>query len=207
MGANFGHFSVFDSSIQEAQETLKSLSSGDNCPLKFDKAMQRAHPNIKPGTEEAIKLVNKLYKAGNPYGSTYYIGTNGKWVTIFNEWFGWGSVEPVAIKYSKNSMKLCFAISLFDSDVFSLAVIKEGYVLTRHICGDKEAYGVESSLGNIDILADTFGINEAKEQLQKILEKDDQEDKISDLERLFDLKLWGINQKELKSMGGKKVTV
>jgi len=208
MGAKFAHFSIFQMDVEEA---IKLLGGVPGTPMNADRLeafMKKTSPSdFKPLTDEAKEAITKLFNMANKSRKEYMVGVNGKWTTVFNEWFDWSSIEEAAITFSKKTEKICFDISMFDSDVFTLSVYKKGKVLTRHISGATEIYDKKSSLGDIDIIADTFGITEQKETLQKVLEKDDLEEKVTDLEKLFNVKLWRIYTDLAKKMGWKKVTV
>ena len=137
---------------------------------------------------------------------TYYVGQNLNWTTVFSEEFGFESIDVYTLSLSKNTDKLFFTIGLFDEDVFTFSVIKEGKIVTHHVSGAAETYEMKPSLGDAAIFAETFNVVPRKEQLEQILETNDShlDKKITELENLISVKLW-LNRSAPRELRWKKV--
>jgi succinate dehydrogenase flavin-adding protein (antitoxin of CptAB toxin-antitoxin module) len=208
MGTKFSHFSILNSTIEEATELLQLMPKKTN----FYEMMKRLSPE---SAEEFKKLedcgdknIEMAMRRMNSQKREYFIGKNHDWTTVFSEEFGFESIDNYSLILSKKSNKTFLTVGLFDEDVFTLSVIKIGEILTHHVSGDAEAYEMKQSLGNSAIFAETFNIVPRKDELEQILESNDEDlyKKIMELEKLFNMKLW-INRSAPKEMGWKKVVV
>ena len=203
MGAKFGHFSVLDGTVDEVTGVLRMLPR-NTFMSRFDRLRGTLDPNAKPLEPDGRKFLELLGKAADVGQSTFFIGTNGKWVTVFQD-DGGSSAEWNALRASESIHKRVLHISLFDDDMFTLALYEKGVLLTKHVSGSTEPYGVKASLGDLDIISSTFSIPAEKGRLEKILSSEDLGKKIDDLETLLAMKLWVLHEQDARKLGWKKV--
>jgi len=134
MGEKFGNFSILNISFEE---TVKLLEFYPQEPITGDylkSVMKSLIRDNKPQTEELNKFVDSLAQISNLEERIFYIGTRGKWTTVYSEDFFTGN--EINIMPLTNVCNNTFVISeVFDGDVFGLAVIKKGVLLTRHVSG------------------------------------------------------------------------
>jgi hypothetical protein len=209
MGTKFAHFSIQNSSLDETIELLQLIPQRKLTIEKFNSFGKMMSPgNWKPIAPEAANLLEGLFKQVNLSQRTFFVGSNEKWITVFNDDSG-VSAESNAMTLSKLNSKTFLVISDFDDDVFQLVIIKDGIELTRHVSGNAEAYGmsVGESFGDLDIIANTLEIANQKEQLRDILKKDNVFQKIPELEKLIGMTLWIPTEQQMKEMGWKRVVI
>jgi hypothetical protein len=116
--------------------------------------------------------------------------------------------SDLVLEASKTIDNPILTVSLFDEDVFTLSLVKRGNVITRHVSGSVAPYDLTKSLGDINSFADIFHITPQKDKLEQILKNDDNnlDKKITELENLFNMKLW-INRSLPRELKWKKVTI
>lgn len=207
MGAKFGHFSVLENDTKKVIQILKTKKMNDIDLQQFKETAKKLDPNYEPFTDAQNPFLLKLIRMMNTSIRTYYVGSNGKWITIFNDTYGWGSAEQACLEFSLKCDKLCFSASLFDSDVFTLTIFKNGEMLTQHVSGYPEAYDTPSVLGNADIIADTFDVSVPVKNLKDVLWDKELDNKITELERILNIKLWGIYKEEVEKAGWVKTYI
>ena len=219
MGTKFAHFSISDSSIDQTIGLLNLIPKRPNIMeiMKrvapdnelFNKPIEQLKKPENQSDEQWQKFQkdwSKATKYMNSQKRTYYVGQNLNWTTVFSEEFGFESIDVYTLSLSKNTDKLFFTIGLFDEDVFTFSVIKQGKILTHHVSGSAEIYGMKQSLGDSAIFAETFNIAPRKEQLEQILKTNDKhlDKKITGLENLVSVKLW-LNRSAPRELRWKKV--
>jgi hypothetical protein len=206
MGTKFAHFSISDSSVDQTIGLLNLIPKRPNV-IEMIKRMHPEDPDMfkklqESSAPESKKLIQYLVSGTREY----YIGQNLNWITVFSEEFGFESIDVYTLRLSKNTDKLFFTIGLFDDDVFTFSVIKEGKILTHHVSGAAEIYGMKQSLGDAAIFAETFNVVPRKEQLEQILKTNDLDlyKKLTELENLVSVKLW-LNRSAPRELRWKKV--
>jgi hypothetical protein len=206
MGTKFGNFSVLGSNIEEISRNLKLLDIEQIDTEKVIRLMQADKLDVEEKKREETKqFFQAAFSYLNNSRKKYYLGENGKWITIFSEWLEWGSAEDTAKRFSQMTPNICFSISMFDADVFTLTIFKEGNILTQHVDGDIEAYGSKSVPGDIDIIAEVFGIPDKKQELSKIMGNKGLEEKVDALEKIFNMQLYGFSASSVKKLHWKKL--
>ena len=206
MGAKFGNFSISDISFEETVKLLESYhkySSSINYLELGKKLLAKDH---QPPIDGQNKLLESLEKLSKIASSTFYVKTRGRWTTVYNEDFFVGTeinIMPLSLKCDNT-----FVVSeMFDGDVFGLAVIRKGLLLTRLASGATDSWHMTAKKGDLDILADTFGIPDKKKVLAVVLDCEDISDQVDALEELFDITLWSVGIEEGTESGWKKVVI
>jgi hypothetical protein len=209
MGTKFGHFSVFNSNIDETVRILKSLPKSQSTFEKFEKMGKTwFDKSLEPLTEDKERALMQLFQLRDQSLNTYFVGINNRAITVFSEELGFENTEQLVKSISRRLQKSFMVLSVFDNDVLLLSIIKSGSVLTRHLSGDAEAYfGENTSLGDLGTIANELRIPEKRDLLERALKGDDPLKKVSDLETLLEMTLWIISEEEVTKMGWKKVTI
>jgi hypothetical protein len=216
MGTKFGHISIFDSDLKEVKELLKFLPKDQNTPLERMKMFLKRKGAPDDTMKKFVDFLNtqdegaKVLKDMTTNKRDYYIRQNNRLMTVYSEEFSIGVVDDAVEALSQHTPKMFLATSLFDESVFTLSLVKNRSIITRHFWGETQAnYEMEPILGDAAIFAEAFGISEKTAAISEALQIDNLSDQIDTLSKLFNVELW-INLKtekpgELTKAGWKKV--
>ncbi|MBO9606356.1 MAG: hypothetical protein J7639_10410 [Paenibacillaceae bacterium] len=184
MGTKLGNIHVNTSDVNEVLAALRS----------YNEESSKAKPNLKfffgenynPEFEGFMNDVDESK-------SIFFIGEFREgWLSVLNDWFGWGEVESTGKKLSKFIDKNILTIAYYDDDLFELNIFRNGQLLTGHIwCNDSvaEDYQLEINKGNTDYLINFFG-NENQENVLTLLRTTDCGKAIEEIETLMNIPLW-----------------
>lgn len=176
MGTKFGNLHVKTADIAEVISALKELASENSV-------------NSTHGDEA---FANLLHEA-NMQKNIFYVGSlQPEWVSVLNDWFGWGEVESVGEALSGYLASPVLTCSYFDDDVLEINLYRNGECLTGQLWsshGVAEDYGLEHKEADISILSEYLGHNRT-EQIKHALELEDQEEAVQAFEQILQLPLW-----------------
>lgn len=99
--------------------------------------------------EKEAHLFNAIL---DTFENTVKIETRNGFVTISDRELSFESIEDRALELSKELDEEVFFASVFDDDVFFFGLCRKGQSIAMHASGQCEAYGLEKSSKNIDLM-------------------------------------------------------
>jgi hypothetical protein len=179
VGTKFGNVHVKTNNVDEVVLALKELLSENTIdPVK-------SSGNLS-GFESLIYQANLTRKI-------FYVGNVEKgWVSILNDWFGWGEVEAFGEALSSYLSSPILTCSYFDDDLLEINLYKNGGQLTGQLwCSDyvQDDYGLESKEADVSILTELLGHTYIGKIIQA-LNNDDREQVIQEFESILRIPLW-----------------
>lgn len=177
MGSKFSNINIRTNDLLSVENALK----------EFSKKSGKGSPNFPDGILPKNNLISGLLDLFNTSQHKYYAGcmTEG-WVTVLNEWFGWESIKDAAIDLSEYLTNPILTTGYFDDDVFELALVREGQILTSHVSGGGlDFYDLVPRLGIVEIFIEELGLNPDSNKLRDILEMNDLYKKAQELEQFI----------------------
>ncbi len=206
MGSKFGNFSIADTSIEDTAKLLESYPQNLMTGKFLESAIKLLTKDAKLPTAEQHNFVESLVQISDLAKRTFFIGIRGKWTTVYSEDFFVGS-EIDVIPLSKKIDKTFVVAEVFDDDIFGIAIIKNGEILTRHVSGDTDVWKMTPKKGNLEIIAETFGITDKRKVLEVVLDSEDVPEKVMALEELLNIFLWTVGREQVLAMGWKEVEI
>jgi hypothetical protein len=213
MGTKFAHFSILGGEVDEAIALLQPPRPRRD-PIKFAEAL---FPGTGAATEMKALLtsdnkdIQRIMQYMTSGQTEYYVGQNHGWVTVYSEEFTFETIDKYVLGLSRNSPRTFLTISMYDCDVCIITIISEGKILTRHISGyvattgwAGESSDMNDTLGDVKIIARTFGIQNT-EKLEQILNLKDQDEKLGQLQEISHMGIFFNDGEALLEHGWKKV--
>lgn len=113
------------------------------------------------------------------------------WISILHPDFTQESINTIALEISEDISAPILAIGYYDDDFFTLAVIRDGHIITEHVSGcNLESYGLEPIDSNAEIIINELELDVASEVLDDVFNNKDIEKKVKDFEKLIRLPIW-----------------
>lgn len=177
MGTKFGNIHVKTDQLNDVISALDAI----------------LEQTIKPASQFENTGFDSLMEQAYLSRNIYYLGQlKPGWVTILNDWFGWGEVESFGEELSSHIGYPILTISYFDDDLFEMNVFSSGSNLTGQIwCSEetREVYELEEKQADISIMSELLG-HEHISKINEILEIDDCEKAVEELQKIIDMPLW-----------------
>ncbi|MCR2804954.1 hypothetical protein [Paenibacillus soyae] len=114
------------------------------------------------------------------------------WISILNDWFGWGESEAFGEELSSHVKWPVFTVSYFDDDLFELNIYENGSHVTGQLwcSGETRAvYELDDKEADISVLSSILG-HEHIQELDEIIETENCEEAIDKLQELIQVPLW-----------------
>ena len=122
---------------------------------------------------------------------TYYTSRERQWTSILNDYFEWGTIEPVGELLSKFMSEPIMTIGFFDEDIFEFTVFQnERIKFKKYFCGEwaSEEYGLNEEVIDIKYLEEVLEID--REHIDKLLQIENPEQAVDELSKLIHIHLW-----------------
>lgn len=179
MGTKFGSIHVKTGNQSEVLAALAEMAQ-----------LRQQHQDAGKSDNELLQL---LQAASLQSRNTFYIGalTDG-WLTILNDWLGWGESESLGEALSGFITAPVLTTSYFDDDVFQMTLYRNGERMTGQIwCTDAVAqdYELDREPADIALLTPLFG-HDQHSRLLELLELNDCEEAVEKLERIANFPIW-----------------
>lgn len=178
MGTKFGNVHVRSGSLKEVTAALEEIASARVVPAS------RAAPVT--GFEALIQQADRSKQI-------YYIADWGNgWISILNDFFGWGETESFGEELSGHLSSPVMTVSYFDDDVLEMNIYRNGELATGHRWCSAYAqadYELEDLYADISVLFEVMGHRHI-EELMRMLELEDREQAVERLESIMELPVW-----------------
>lgn len=178
MGTKFGNIHIKTDNTDDVILAIQELV--------LDKSSVSAKADQLTGYELIVQQANISR-------NVYYVGVirNG-WISVLNDWFGWGEVEAFGEALSGYISYPMLTCSCFDEDILEINVYNNGEQTTGHVwCSAyaAEDYGLEEKEADVAVLAELLG-HEHIAQLMNALNTEDLEQAVREFENITGFPLW-----------------
>lgn len=122
---------------------------------------------------------------------TYYTSQGRQWTSVLNDYFEWGTIEPVGELLSKFMSEPIMTIGFFDEDIFEFTIFQnEGIKFKKYFCGKwaSEEYGLNEEVIDIKYLKEVLEIDQ--EHIDKLLQIENPQQAVDKLSELIHIHLW-----------------